>query len=1098
MTRTLHPSILPRWLTTAGACVLAVSISQPLGAQTAPATLPASGAAAGETVVELSPFEVTAGDDKGYYASSSLSGTRLNSKLEDLASSISVVTKQQLLDTAAVDINDIFLYEANTEGTGNFTSFSVGRNGDVIDAVQSDPMNANRVRGMDSANIARDGFAGSTRIPIDAYNIDQVEISRGPNSNIFGLGNSSGTVNLVRSQANLSRDTTQASARVDSYGGYRGSMDVNRRLFANKFAVRFSGVDESKGFEREPSAEITRRGQGMITYRPFKNTTLRGSYESYHNFARRPNSLTPRDTTSFWSAAGRPTWDPITQTVTINGVRQATVYPQSADATLPAGLLAQGTGFYVRPGFHIAPDLPPFYTVNRAATTQADPGQASSNIRFLESATNILRLRGSTMPLFTTPGVSDKSLYDWTEINYVAPNYNKDKADIYSVSLEQFFLNTQRHILAARVGWYMEDVDNYSRNFISGNSSVLYVDVNEKLLDGRPNPYFLRPYLGASEPTIFNSPERNDNFRAELAYQIDLTREKNRFSNLLRWFGKHRAAGYHETRLISTGRYRYREQIIDDHPWLSNTNRQSNAEARGYFKYYLGDNQGQNIDYAPPALYGLAGNYSLNWFNGVTQQWVNEPVVFGETGFTPSTRTRREIRSRGLTLQSFLIDERVITTLGWRNDKNRSRDSSGAVVDPTTGLLDYSPLNTWNLFTEKQGSTKTRGIVLKAFRNWAALERRVEAGNLFADFVRSLTVFYNDSDTFQPANAQYNLVGELLPNPQGKGKDYGVSFSLFSGKFVAKINRYDNKQQFARGGDAGIVAGRANRIDFGNDGFNLEDQATTWVSTLHPEWTPPQQRDEVYKIMGLPGGFIENIVGKSVSETQDVASKGYEIELNYNPTTFWTMRANIAQQKTIDTNMSPNIQRYFDDRLPIWLKVIDPTTGLPWWTTRYGSAGTPQAFYEGSVLAPYKLAVANQGKPRSQVREWRVNALTSYNLAGLSQNKWLKTTRVGGSVRWEDQASIGYLGAAPDADGVIRTLDKNKPVYDKSRAYFDFFVAHQLRFRENKIRVLVQLNVRNAFEGGRLQAIGVNPDGRPYNFRIIDPRQFILTATFDL
>ena len=88
--------------------------------------------------------------------------------------------------------------------------------------------------------------------------------------------------------------------------------------------------------------------------------------------------------------------------------------------------------------------------------------------------------------------------------------------------------------------------------------------------------------------------------------------------------------------------------------------------------------------------------------------------------------------------------------------------------------------------------------------------------------------------------------------------------------------------------------------------------------------------------------------------------------------------------------------------------------------------------------------------------------------------------------------------AEPDADGVIRVLDKNKPVYDKARSYFDFFIAHQLRFNQNKIRALVQLNIRNAFENGRLQAIGVNPDGRPYNFRIIDPRQFILTTTFEL
>lgn len=81
---------------------------------------------------------------------------------------------------------------------------------------------------------------------------------------------------------------------------------------------------------------------------------------------------------------------------------------------------------------------------------------------------------------------------------------------------------------------------------------------------------------------------------------------------------------------------------------------------------------------------------------------------------------------------------------------------------------------------------------------------------------------------------------------------------------------------------------------------------------------------------------------------------------------------------------------------------------------------------------------------------------------------------------------------------MIRSLDKNKPVYDKARAYFDFFASYGFRFHNNKIRGNVQLNVRNAFEGGRLQAIGVNPNGQPYNFRIIDPRQFILTTTFDL
>ena len=53
---------------------------------------------------------------------------------------------------------------------------------------------------------------------------------------------------------------------------------------------------------------------------------------------------------------------------------------------------------------------------------------------------------------------------------------------------------------------------------------------------------------------------------------------------------------------------------------------------------------------------------------------------------------------------------------------------------------------------------------------------------------------------------------------------------------------------------------------------------------------------------------------------------------------------------------------------------------------------------------------------------------------------------------------------------------------------------------EVMIRVLTDEGARriSAFENGRLQAVAVNPDGRPYAFRIIDPRQFILTTTFDL
>src|SRR5688572_6324864 len=70
------------------------------------------------STVQMTPFEVTSSGDRGYYGANTMSGTRLNSRIEDLASSITVVTKEQMADFAMLDLNDIFNYEASTEGTG--------------------------------------------------------------------------------------------------------------------------------------------------------------------------------------------------------------------------------------------------------------------------------------------------------------------------------------------------------------------------------------------------------------------------------------------------------------------------------------------------------------------------------------------------------------------------------------------------------------------------------------------------------------------------------------------------------------------------------------------------------------------------------------------------------------------------------------------------------------------------------------------------------------------------------------------------------------------------------------------------------------------
>ena len=286
-----------------------------------------------EEIVALSPFEVVS-DDKGYYSANTMSGTRFNSKLEDLASSITVVTKEQMSDFAMLDINDIFNYTANTEGTGTYTDFQINRNGDTQDNVMANPTNANRVRGIASANYAFNNIQTMSRVPVDPMGIDSVEVSRGPNANIFGLGNPSGTLNMVPSSANTSRDFTTASARADSYDGYRGTLDANRVLIKGQLAVRGQAVFQHDGFQRKPSGVNTERYNGMIKYQPFKKTSITAGMSYYDSNGNRPNFVPPRDNVSYWVASGKPTWDPIAQVVHLNG---QTLGPFTTSTTAYAG-----------------------------------------------------------------------------------------------------------------------------------------------------------------------------------------------------------------------------------------------------------------------------------------------------------------------------------------------------------------------------------------------------------------------------------------------------------------------------------------------------------------------------------------------------------------------------------------------------------------------------------------------------------------------------------------------------------------------------------------------------------------------------------------
>ncbi len=1087
-------------------------------ARTAAAVAPKSAApsASGEEIVALSPFEVSTGDENGYAASNSLSGTRLNSKLEDLAGSVSVITKQQLLDTAAIDINDIFLYEVGTEGTGQFTDLSGDGRGDY-DNVAGNPTGANRMRGLSAANIAVNGFAASSSIPIDTYNLAGIEIARGANSSLAGVGEAGGTVNLIQNQSNTNRNTTSFSLRADSYGGFRGTIDLNRPLIRNKLALRFSAAYEEKGYVRKPSLDRTDRQTIGFTYRPFPRTTVSGSYEFFSQWARRANSVTPRDTITTWKAAGSPTWDWTTATFTVNGVRQAR--STNFDNNRPAGIIGLGSA-NVRV-LQFIDDGRINYMMRGGL-----PSNTANAIQQFSRSSDI----AAAGPLFKVAGTTNKAIYDWTEYNLGAPNYEMQDAGVANARLQQGIYDSRRLRLNAELAWRREEQDTYTRSFIAqqdGVGNTLAVDTNEYLLDGRKNPFLGRPFIGGVNPQVFKKYNFADNFRAQLAAQIDLTGEKN----LLKWLGRHNANGYGEYRVnLRAPSMRYHDVLLGQNfnPTLNANgtvrNQFNNNDSLVYPLYYFGKTPGGGVEYANTGPTNPNGNAVASYSPNINTPYIIDgPVQLEEAFFSAQSIQKKKNRTMGGTLQSFFLRDSIVTTFGHRKDKAYTVDalSGGTVIN---GFLDDSNLMNFGLNKRwREGKTSTKGVVVRPLQELPFVRRAAESTGLtrfFGQAAQGLGVFYNDSQNFSPADAAYNLYLQELPNPTGKSHEYGFYLNLFDRKLNIRVTRQETLQEKTRAG-TGVIATRALSIDFDIPGqtrnFDLYQTVREWylgnttTLGLRPDFTEDQVRNKAAEVMRYSRSFLDEVTsgGRTIADSSDAKSTGTEVEIQFNPTRYWTLRATGGQQRAIETGISVFIQQFIQERLPVWESIRVPTelrpdgtqlpnAGAAWFTSRL-TGDLPQSYFLTNVEQPVNLAIANQGKIKTQGREYTANFTTRYQLAGLfGDHAWLKNVSVGGSYRWASKAVIGYLAGAPDADGVVRKLDRNRPVHDKATGNLDVLLGYNTRLFSNKVRTNFQLNIRNATESGRLQGVGVNPDGKFWQYRIIDPRQFIFTTSFDL
>lgn len=221
-----------------------------------------------DDAVQLSTFVVNGAKDEGYRSTQTISGSRTVENLRNTPNSISVMNRELIDDLAAGSITELLSHSITGELSALSQSPTPGQAGNATNPFYE-------FRGLVSQYPLRDGILW--RSPLDSYNIERVEILRGPNAFLYGESGASGSMNQI-SKKPMPADFTRVTARAGSDGLLRGELDVNRAL-GDKLGLRLNIADQTQD---SPNHFVGRDFRGIdlsVMWRPFRSTTIYGDFE---------------------------------------------------------------------------------------------------------------------------------------------------------------------------------------------------------------------------------------------------------------------------------------------------------------------------------------------------------------------------------------------------------------------------------------------------------------------------------------------------------------------------------------------------------------------------------------------------------------------------------------------------------------------------------------------------------------------------------------------------------------------------------------------------------------------------------------------------
>lgn len=239
--------------------------------------LAAQEATTDDNIFDLAAFVVDASEQRGYVATTSMSGTRLNQLVKDIPIPIDIITEDFIRDTGALTLSEALQYTAGLET--EITSQQVGEN-------PSRTGTSFRLRGFVSQAALRNGFRREGTS--DTINVSQVDVVRGPNALLYGIGNFGGVVNYV-TKAPLERFGVDTRFSVGSDAMYRGEIDVTGPI-TEKLSYRVPLMYQSNESWVEHYRQIKRGIAPVLLYKFSDRTRLQVEFDYYFSERTLPES----------------------------------------------------------------------------------------------------------------------------------------------------------------------------------------------------------------------------------------------------------------------------------------------------------------------------------------------------------------------------------------------------------------------------------------------------------------------------------------------------------------------------------------------------------------------------------------------------------------------------------------------------------------------------------------------------------------------------------------------------------------------------------------------------------------------------------------